>query len=413
NNIVAPHWSIGASWNLHQGTFFRPNAILSQFRLRGSAGTAGNQFFQSYLGHTQYNYYTDRQYVQSGSNSGTRGMGLGAFLTGFANEDLQAPETQKLNAGMDAILFQNRLFVKADVYRNRTDNIVLPVISPASTGFLHFNYYDNLGAIENRGVELDVNYTIIQNTAKGISWSVRVNGIHNKDRIISTSAYLDSLNKFNDAVGADQTTPQPRYVVGQSLSGIWAVRSVGIDPASGNETFVSGDGSLTSGWNAADKVLAGDLSPKWQGSFGTSLTLKNISAGIYFNYQIGASYYNQTLADKIENADINYNVDKRAASDRWQHPGDVTKYKALSVNGMVSSPTYATTRFIEKVNLLNCSAISIDYSVPQNIASKVKAKNARLGLVANNAFRSEGMKAERGIHYPLQRMYTFSLTTSF
>ena len=105
NNRVEPHWSAGASWNLHQERFFHENKILNQLRVRASVGTAGNQFFQSYLGHTSYNYYTDRQYVQSGSNLGTRGVGLGAFLTGYANDDLKAPETQMQNAGLDAALF--------------------------------------------------------------------------------------------------------------------------------------------------------------------------------------------------------------------------------------------------------------------------------------------------------------------
>jgi hypothetical protein len=129
---------------------------------------------------------------------------------------------------------------------------------------------------------LDLNYAIIQNSNKGILWTVRANGIHNTDRIISTSAYIDSFNKWNDAMSVDQTRPQQRFVTGQSLSGIWAVRSLGIDPATGQEKFIKEDGSQTIAWDAADKVLAGDLSPKWQGSFGTSVTVKNISAGILF-----------------------------------------------------------------------------------------------------------------------------------
>ena len=413
NNLIAPHWSVGASWNLHQERFFHANNILNQLRIRGSIGTAGSQFFQSYLGNTYYNYYTNQQYIRLRGGLSDIGVGLGAYLSGYANDNLEAPQTQKQNIGFDAVLLQNRLFVKADLYRNKTTKIVLPVPSPASTGFLNFNYYDNLGAIENKGMELDVTYAIIQNTTKGIFWSVRVNGIHNEDQVLSTSSYIDSVNRRNNSTSVDQTRPQPRYIAGQSLTGIWAVRSLGIDPATGQEKFVKADGSQTFTWNAADKILAGDFTPEWQGSFGTSVTVKNISAGIYLNYQVGASYYNQTLADKLENADINYNVDQRAASNRWQRAGDLALYKALSVNGMATSPTYATTRFVEKADLLNCSAISLDYSLPQNIASKIKAKSAKLGFIANNVFQSGGIQAEKGINYPFQRMYTFSVTTSF
>jgi len=413
NNLVAPHWSAGASWNLHQERFFHENKILSSLHVRGSVGTAGNLYYQSYLGRTSYNYYTDKQYIQSGSNIGTRGVGLGAFLTGYANDDLKAPETAMQNAGLDAALFQNRLFVTLDVYHNKTKDIVLPVTSPISTGFTNFTYYDNLGSIENKGLSFGLNYRIINNTKRGLIWSAMINGIHNQDRIKTISSYIEAINTSNDGTAADQTRPQPKYVVGQSLTGIWAVRSLGIDPATGQEKFQKADGSETFTWSASDKIFAGDLSPKWLGSFGTTLSVKNISAGIFFNYQFGAKYYNQTFADRIENADLTYNVDKRAANDRWSQPGDKTFFKQLSVNGLTTSPTYATTRFVEKNDFINCSAISLDYTVPGKIIEKIRAKNLRLGLMANNVFKIGKENAERGTYYPFQHMYTFSIAAGF
>ena len=412
NNRVATYWVAGASWNLHQEKFFHANKIFNQLRVRATIGTAGNQYFQSYLGKTSYNYYNDRQYIQGGSSSGTRGIGLGAFLTGFANKDIEAPKTQKLNVGMDAVFLQNRLFIRADVYRNKTTGLVLPVVSPSSTGFSSFSYYDNIGAIENRGFEFDLNYSIIRNVKKGIYWSVRLNGIHNKDQILVTSEYIDVYNTANDATTIDQAIPQARYKEGQSLTGIWAVRSSGIDPATGQERFLKADGTETFTWDAADKIFAGDLSPKWIGSFGTSVSVKNISAGIYFNYQGGAKFYNQTLAD-MENADLAYNADSRAVDRRWKQPGDHALYKQLSLNGLVTSPTYATTRFVESNDFINCSAISVDYSVPHKIIQKIRAKTLKLGLMANNVFRTGSKNAERGIYYPFQRMYSFSVTAGF
>jgi len=119
------------------------------------------------------------------------------------------------------------------------------------------------------------------------------------------------------------------------------------------------------------------------------------------------------LADRIENADLIYNVDSRAASNRWKQPGDNALYKPLSLNGMVSSPTYVTTRFVESSDFINCSAISLDYTLPQNITQKVKAKNAKIGFIGNNLFSSGSKDAERGIHYPFSRAYTFYITTTF
>src|SRR5258705_3404993 len=155
---------------------------------------------------------------------------------------------------MDAVLLQNRLSIRVDAYRNKTKDLVLPVVSTSSTGFIIFTYYDNLGAIENKGIEFDVNYNIIKNVKKGITWNIRLNGIHNEDRIIATSGWLDQLNNANDAMSIDQTRPQPHYVSGKSLTDIWAVNSLGIDPATGKEKFLKADGTQTFTWDAADKV---------------------------------------------------------------------------------------------------------------------------------------------------------------
>lgn len=409
---IAPHGSVGASWNLHNEKFFKANKVVNQLRIRGSYGSAGSQYFQSYLGNSNYNYYTDRQYIQTIGSGTTRGIGLGAFLTGFANDTLKAPETRKVNFGMDAALFQNRLLIRIDAYRNTTSNLILPVVSSSSTGFTNFSYYDNIGGIRSKGIEFDLNYTIIRNEKKRINWSARFNGIHNEDIVVSMADYLYHLNDANDATTVDQTKPQPRYIVGQSLTNIWAVQSLGIDPATGQEKFRKLDGSETFAWNALDKIVAGDLSPDLMGSFGTVFSIKNISAGIYFNYQLGGQAYNQTLAN-MENADLTYNVDSRATANRWTQPGDIALYKKLSVNGLTTSPTYATTRFIEGNDFINCSAISVGYGLPQNIAQKIKAKNINLGFIANNVFRSGNMNTERGIYYPLQRAFSFSITAGF
>jgi hypothetical protein len=111
-------------------------------------------------------------------------------------------------------------------------------------------------------------------------------------------------------MSVDQTRPQPHYVSGKSLTDIWAVNSLGIDPATGKEKFLKANGTRHS-HGMQPISFCRDMSPDWLGSFGTSVSVKNITAGIYFNYQFGAKYYNQTLADRLENADLTYNVDRR------------------------------------------------------------------------------------------------------
>jgi TonB-linked SusC/RagA family outer membrane protein len=408
NNPIADLGAASVSWNVHQESFFHPNDILNQLRLHASIGTTGSQNFQSYLGTTGYRYFANQQYYTT--TLPVVGQGDGAYLTGYANPNLKAPQTLKQDVGLEMGLFKNRLFIRVDGYIENSKNLVLPVSTPASAGFNQYSYYDNLGGIENKGIEFSLNYSIIKN--KNIYWSVSVNGTHNTNRITAISSYINTVNSNNNAFSVDQTTIQPKYVVGQSLTAIWAVPSLGIDPATGLEEYRKKDGSTTTTWDPNDKTVAGDMTPKWAGSFGTSLTVKAFTAGIYFNYQLGGQMYNQTLAD-MENADLTYNVDSRAVGNRWTQPGTSALYKPLALNGLLTSPTYATTRFVQNNDLINCSSISLNYALSFNFLQKIGLQNTKVGVIANNLFQTGGTQAEQGINYPFEHIFSLNLTTTF
>ncbi|HEY2582543.1 MAG TPA: SusC/RagA family TonB-linked outer membrane protein [Mucilaginibacter sp.] len=404
--------AVGLSWNIKNETFLKNVDWINRLKVRGSAGITGNQYFLSYLNRTTYNYYTDQQYIPGGSNIGTIGTGLGAYLTSYANPNLQAPQTFKQNAGLDAAFFGNRLAVSFDVYKQKTTNLILPDISVPSTGYLNYSSYQNYGGVENNGFEFSAIGTVYRATQNNFSWSIALNGIHNTDKVTSIAPFLDNLNSVNNTT-ADQTVPQAQYKVGYSPSAIWAVPSLGIDPKTGMEMFQKKDGSVTETWDANDKVFAGNMTPSFAGSFGTDLTFRQFAAGAYFNYQLGAKVYNQTLAD-MENADLTYNVDSRAASPQRWVPGMTNAlYKGLSADGLITNPTYVTTRFVENDNKIQSASLTLSYALPKIIAQKILLKSMTLRFIANNAFELGGANMQRGIYYPFQRNYTTSLNANF
>jgi TonB-linked SusC/RagA family outer membrane protein len=412
NGTSSTFWGTGLSWNVHNEVFLKQMKWLNRLKLRGSIGTSGNQYFLSYLNRTTYGYYTDQQYIPAGSGSGVIGRGLGAYLTGYANPGLKSPQTFKQNIGLDVVLMDNRLAFSFELYKQKTTGLILPEVSNASSSFIDYSYYQNLGSIENKGAEFSAIGTIYKAVKNNLRWNISVNGIWNKDKITEVSPHILAWNNDNNLV-EDQTRPQDRYLEGYSPTSIWAVQSLGLDPQTGKEIFLKKDGSTTNIWDANDKVLAGDLRPSLVGAFGTDVSFRQFSAGIYFNYQLGAKVYNQTLADRIENANIIYNVDRRAYNERWSQPNTEFIYKPLSVNGLVSDPTYATTRFVQKDDRIQCSSIMFGYTIPKLWASKIKAKNIGIRCMLNNAFEWGGAEMERGIYYPFQRNYTFSLNANF
>lgn len=401
-NRFAPFWAVGLGWNLHEEKFFKEQVpFFNRFKIRGGLGTTGSQQFPPFMAITTYTYNTSQDYL---------GM-YGAQVLGYGNRDLKWQETMKYNVGADLIFWNDRVNLRLDAYYEMTNNLLLDISTPPSLGV--FSYKENMGKLANKGIEGNMNFFIFKPAASQFSWSIYVNGIHNRNEIKEISNSLKKMNEANDS--GEQTKPNARYQEGQSVNAIWAVKSAGIDPSTGQEVFYDKDGNLTYIWNAEDKVIVGDAIAKLSGSLGTNVTYKGFQFGAYFSYQTGAKQYNQTLADYVENADINNNVDERVFLDRWKQPGDVTLFKGLTdlAGNPITSATQATSRFMQKNNFLNFTSISLGYMLPEKVASKMRLKNTRFSLQGNNILQLSTIQIERGLSYPFARNFTFSLSTSF
>lgn len=147
-----------------------------------------------------------------------------------------------------------------------------------------------------------------------------VTGAHNQSRIkkISNALKYQNEKQMNNTT----TRPLPRYESGYSQTIIWAVPSLGIDPISGREVFLTREGRLTNEWNAADQIPMGDTEPVFSGTFSTSFNYRGFGVTLSGKYKWGGQMYNYTLLDKVENANLRMNVDRRALTDRWQEVGN-------------------------------------------------------------------------------------------
>lgn len=405
NKRFAPFWSVGAGWNLNKEKFLATTSKwLDVLRVRATIGTTGSNSFPPYMGITTYSYYTDQSY---------RGQ-VGSTLMGYGNPNLQWQQTLKKNLGADLALWHSRLVVRFDIYQENTQSLILDINTPPSAGVT--SYKENVGELENKGYEFNTTFFAIKRDTKGIYWSFFVNGIHNNTYIKHISNSLKKLNDNNDKNdNGQQKTPQLRFQEGQSPNAIWAVPSKGIDPSTGRELYVKKDGTLTYDWSPQDKVVVGDVIPSLQGNFGSNATWKGMSLGVYFNYQYRGQLYNQTLADRVENADLAYQVDERVLLGRWKQPGDKTFFKGLSseTGGLINTPTYATSRFVQTNNFVNLQSISFAYVIPEKYTRKWKLQNTRIGLIANDIARWSTITVERGLDYPFARNFTMNISTSF
>lgn len=295
-----------------------------------------------------------------------------------------------------------------------------PVSLPPSAGF--DSYMENLGETQNRGIEAKVNLRAIRDTKREMYLSVFGSLMHNKNKITKISDALNTLNNTRDEEkiesnipdhenGKGVTKPSTRYAEGQSMNAIWAVRSLGIDPMNGDEIFLSADGKMVYKWDPKDQVVVGDDLPKVSGTFGFNFEYKGFSVNTSFYYRLGGQYYNQTLVNKVENADIQYNVDRRMYTDRWTTPGVAAKYKAFNSSEPFTRPT---SRFVQDLNELQMTSLNIGYDFRNCGFMKGGAiERLKLQFYANDLFRLSTVKTERGTEYPYARTYSFTLQATF
>lgn len=394
NNRWANSWSLGAGWNVHKESWmtFEP---LTMLKLRASIGLTGNQNFLTNTAVSTYKYFPGVLY----------GEFTGAYLTNMPNPDLKWEQKLDKNIGFDLRLWGLNLTV--DLYQADTRNMLTDLTIPGSTGFTTVK--DNLGLVRNTGFEAKLSYALW----RGKEGYVNLFGSlsHNKNYIVSLS---ESLREYNSKVKKNSTRgdfsgPVQLFQDGQSMTTIWAVKSAGIDPARGVEVFVKKNGELTYTYDPSDLVPVGDETPKIRGNVGINAEYKGFGLSAILSYLAGGQSYNATLVNKVENAPIRYNVDKRLAEGRWREVGQVTRYKRFDSSWM----TRPTSRFVQERNELNISSVSLYYIFPKSVYSAIGAKYLKVALLMNDIATFSSIEVERGLAYPFARRLSCSITATF
>ena len=391
-------WSAGIGWNLHNEHFMENAEWLKQLKLRASTGYTGAQNFNPYQALAMFGYHKEQAYDNW----------IGSYLMALPNDNLKWQKTQDFNVGFDLNLF-GRLMVSYDYYIQKTKDQLLALTVPPSMGFT--SYMENIGSTENKGMELKLNahllYDVDNDRYLSTSFSIAKNTNKLKEISNALRSYNDEVDK--DIADGKSNKPQTRFVEGQSMNAIWAVRSLGIDPATGRELYLTKDGKTTTEYRTEDQVVCGDAMPKCSGTFGVNMDYRGIFMNLSFYYQFGGQTYNQTLVDRVENADITMNVDKRIYNSVWKKPGDVVDfaYNRFSV-------TKPSSRFVQDLNELRMSSLNVGYDFRHcAFMENSVIKQLKASFYMDDVFRASTVKTERGLTYPFARTFSFSLQATF
>ena len=397
-------WSTGAGINIHNYDFMKSNELFSMLKFRVSYGLTGKTNFSLYSAKDMYQLQTDSWYP----------TGYGVFLYQMGNLNLKWERKYTLDYGVEIGLWHDKIYLKASAYDERTIDLITDYTIPSSTGFT--SYKENMGKVKNTGVELELRARLYSDR----NWLFQLYGsfARNKNTIIEISQAMRDYNKrveelfsgYNPESSSDSKYAKTylKYYEGASLTSIYGMKSLGISPTNGKEIYLRRNGDVTDVWSADEWTIIGDTAPKGQGSFGYTLSYKQLSMFASFLYTFGGDAYNNTLVSYVENADIkNDNVDKRVLLDRWQKPGDITTMKDIRDRNVT---TGASSRFVQKNNTLQWSSLTMSYNFRPEQLKKLHLSGLRLSFTMNDLFYWSTIRQERGLDYPYSR--SFNLTTN-
>lgn len=388
----ATFWSIGAMWNLKEEKWLAKTDWLSMLQLSASYGTSGNSSIPNY----------DHLSLYSAGPQYSGMPGIAPYSRG--NENLTWEKLNTFNLGFKSG-FLNRFEVGVEFYNKRTTDMLMEVPITLGNGFS--TQWDNIGAMINRGVEFNVNATVLRN--KNINWTVYANASYNYNEITELYNGLDEYELPGMGL---------MLKVGHSYGEQYAVRYAGVNPANGDALWYTKDGQLTNEYNEDDKVLTGKsyMAP-WTGGFGTSFNWKGLQLDIHFSWVANRYVMNNDRFFDESNGLYSsaYNQSKELLN-AWQHPGDITTIPRYGV-----SPEF-DTHLMEDASFLRLKNVMLSYTLPKSILHKTGIiKNVRVYGQAQNLFtftKFSGMDPESSANvyqatYPMSRQFTFGVEVGF
>lgn len=391
-------WSVGASWRLSEESFMQNTKDwLSNLSVKVSYGSQGNDDLRTYYA---WQSFYDVTYPNANNS--------GAIVTSLENKEVTWEKKATLNTGIEASLFNSRLSIAAEYYHTKTTDLLLSYPMAMSTGFTGYN--DNVGSMQNQGVEFMVRGTIFNNP--NFMWDMSVMGSFNKNKVTALTAESDEI------------TGTYLIKVGMPIYTYYMAKSAGVDPVTGKQLYyayekMEDDGSVVGEYITSDYSKAsssryyhGSRAPKLSGSIGANFRIfKDIDLSILTTYSIGGKILESSYASSM-NATYVGDTWNRAVLRRWQKPGDVTDVPMIEIGG-----SYTTTdRFLIDASYFAIKNITLGYSLPKRVAEKINASNLRIFVNLDNLAlfnHLDGMDPQQTFVGDTDYTYAPIKTTSF
>ncbi|MDP4201203.1 MAG: TonB-dependent receptor [Bacteroidota bacterium] len=354
--------SLGAAWRIGQESWIKDNfRFVDELKAKASIGWTGNQDIDDFASLGLWG---------GGANYGDA---AGIASSQLSNPDLKWETTRQWNLGLESSLLSNRLSFEVNYYNKYTYDLLLNVPVPGKTGYS--STIQNIGAMSNKGFEIQINSTNIK--AKNFEWASSFQISHNKNLVEKLPISFSQYSR--DWVRLQQGYPMYSF---------WLYKQLYVDPQTGNAVYqdVNKDGKITT----ADRQIVGNAWPTFTGGLRNTLRYKDFDLSAFVYFSVGNDVFNMNRFFQEHGGvrGTNWGLLK-SQMRRWQKPGDITDIpRASTVQNADGSYNndFQSSRFLEDGSFLRLRNLTVGYTLPQNLAAKVGLTKLRFYVSGTNIF---------------------------
>ncbi|MEJ1239170.1 TonB-dependent receptor [Chryseolinea sp. T2] len=377
NNKFGYFPSAAIGWRLSEESFLLPVKVLSELKLRLSYGQTGSQEIGDY--NSQILFGPQGTAVLGGASQ----VGISAIQ--LPNPDLKWETTSQFNAGIDFGFFDGRLTGAIDYFVKNTDDLLLNLPIPRTTGFS--TKLTNIGSMKNSGFELSLTSQNVVN--KNFEWSTTFNistvknevtGIGDLPFILGGSAGF--ISDFTIIRKGDPLNSYYGYVVDgvfQLDDDIASSAQPLARPGEYKYKDVNNDGRI----NADDRTILGSPFPNYTFGFNNDFKYGPFTLAIFFQGVQGGTIFNMNRTESENPISFRRNRLEIAYTDRWT-PENPTNANSSSVPVAVSYASNVNSRAVEDASYIRLRSVQLGFHVP--IPERWKVRSAQLFVTGQNLF---------------------------
>lgn len=413
--------AISAGWRISEEDFMDNIDFLTNLNFRVSYGFTGNEK----IGNYRWISSMAQSRVAFGNN-----LALAYYPSSVQNPDLRWERTKQQNLGIDLGLI-DRIFLETDIYKSITDDLLLNVPIPSTSGFS--SVLTNIGAMENKGIEFKLTTL---NLVGEFSWRSLFTISANRNEVTKLGPEDAPLivNAGNNMHRIVEVGSPIFSFYGLQHDGVYMNQAeIDADPASypaarpGDARYrdVDGNGSI----DANDRVITGNNAPDYIWGLSNFFRYKNFDLNIQFQGVKGMDVIDLNFRRSFQyHEGRNYN---RQLLDRWRsedEPGNGQEPK-LSVDNHPFTLT-SSSYFVQDGSYIRLQEVTLGYNLPRELASRMGFSSARAYFSGTNLFNitdytgydpeSQNSDAtvivRRGVNhsvYPTARTFTFGINVEF